>query len=406
MKKILLVGASLNSGNRGVNALTRGTINSLIEQFEDVSVKILSYSVRQKVVNTLTYNDKELNVEEIPVNIKQNIQSLNIFKIIKMHRQIKKFILEADVVLDISEGDSFSDIYGIKRFILHSIIKLYSVKFSEKFFLLPQTIGPFKRAWVKKSAKYLINGSTKTFVRDSISYKVVTEELGVKDSHVEHYPDMAFYMKPNDNVNASVLKDLKKQGKTIIGLNISGLLYNGGYTGKNMFDFKVDYKELIDHIVKYFMEEKDTVVILVPHVIVKEMPVEDDLQTSENIYRNLKQDYSSRVHIVNDNLREDELKKIISFCDFFIGGRMHACIGAISTSVPTIPIAYSRKFAGIWNDFGLGFCVADPRAQDIEEIINIINNNYNNRLKIKEMLLEKNKYVKNNRNNMYKSMGL
>jgi polysaccharide pyruvyl transferase WcaK-like protein len=34
-----------------------------------------------------------------------------------------------------------------------------------------------------------------------------------------------------------------------------------------------------------------------------------------------------------------------------------------------MPIAYSRKFAGIWEDLGLGRCVSDPREEQKDVII-------------------------------------
>lgn len=36
--------------------------------------------------------------------------------------------------------------------------------------------------------------------------------------------------------------------------------------------------------------------------------------------------------------------------DFFTGARMHACIAALSSGVPVYPIAYSRKFTGLFCD--------------------------------------------------------
>ncbi len=35
-----------------------------------------------------------------------------------------------------------------------------------------------------------------------------------------------------------------------------------------------------------------------------------------------------------------------------MGARMHATIGAFSSGVPTVPIAYSRKFEGVFGSIG------------------------------------------------------
>jgi colanic acid/amylovoran biosynthesis protein len=42
-------------------------------------------------------------------------------------------------------------------------------------------------------------------------------------------------------------------------------------------------------------------------------------------------------------------KSYMSGLDFVTGARMHACIGAFSARVPVMPIAYSRKFNGLFD---------------------------------------------------------
>ena len=65
MKKITLAGASLNSGNRGVNALTRSMIMLILNRYgEDTEINILSYSVNGIVDNKIFFNNKEIIVKE------------------------------------------------------------------------------------------------------------------------------------------------------------------------------------------------------------------------------------------------------------------------------------------------------------------------------------------------------
>ena len=46
-------------------------------------------------------------------------------------------------------------------------------------------------------------------------------------------------------------------------------------------------------------------------------------------------------------------KAVIGQCDFFIGSRMHACIAALSQGVPCVGVAYSMKFAGVFDTVGM-----------------------------------------------------
>ena len=62
-----------------------------------------------------------------------------------------------------------------------------------------------------------------------------------------------------------------------------------------------------------------------------------------------------------------EAKSYISGLDFFCGSRMHACIAAFSSGVPVLPIAYSRKFAGVFGSLGYDR-IADAKTQTTEQI--------------------------------------
>lgn len=384
MKHVILAGASLNSGNKGINALTRGQINLLLDRYgECIDIKILSYTVTEKVKNVVNYNDKEIIVEEIPATKKELLNAYLKSKTFGKN-EILDLIIKSDIVLDISEGDSFSDIYGIKRFVQHSIIKLICIKLNKKIVIMPQTLGPFKNVFVKNVAKKILNNADYVFVRDEISKNIAKKDLNIKQE-ITYIPDMAFYMKPSENVKISnfINNDTNKE---IIGINISALLYNGGYTRNNMFDLKADYKKLVRMIIDEFMKMDNINVMLVPHVLTNYTEVEDDFRVCNSIKKELDKIYPNRIFTVDKHYSEDEVKSIISGCDFFIGSRMHACIGAISTQVPTAPVAYSRKFIGIWDKLGLDWCVVDPRKDSEEVLVKKIMDVYNKKPLVKEKL--------------------
>ncbi|WP_029007573.1 polysaccharide pyruvyl transferase family protein [Azospirillum halopraeferens] len=57
-----------------------------------------------------------------------------------------------------------------------------------------------------------------------------------------------------------------------------------------------------------------------------------------------------RIALAPRTLNAPQLKHVLSRCRFMMGGRTHATIGALSTGVPTISIAYSVKAKGINRD--------------------------------------------------------
>lgn len=385
MRKIILTGASLNSGNKGVNALTRGQIMLILDKYGiNTEIAILSYTVNHVIDNIIIYNGKEVIVKEIPCRLRSLIETYAKSLTIGTNYIIEQ-IKSTHAVWDISEGDSFSDIYGLKRFIQHSLIKLSTIKLGKKLVIMPQTLGPFNRGLVKKIARKILNEADCVFVRDEISKKIAQEELLVI-REMKYIPDMAFYMEPDKNI--SIYKFVENKDAIKVGINVSALLYNGGYNGKNMFNLKVDYKNLVDTLIEEFAKVKGIEIILIPHVMTNDFEVEDDFRVCEKISKKLSERLDIKIKTIDKHYREDELKAIISGCDFFIGSRMHACIGAISTKVPTAPIAYSRKFVGIWEKIGLEKCVMDPRVENEECIINGIFNVFNDRFKVKEKLEE------------------
>jgi polysaccharide pyruvyl transferase WcaK-like protein len=64
-----------------------------------------------------------------------------------------------------------------------------------------------------------------------------------------------------------------------------------------------------------------------------------------------------------------------------MGARMHACIAAFSASVPVVPMAYSRKFAGLFGSLGYDETV-DCTSQSAAEILTHIFDAYDRRAQL------------------------
>lgn len=63
--------------------------------------------------------------------------------------------------------------------------------------------------------------------------------------------------------------------------------------------------------------------------------------------------------------------------NIFMGSRMHATIASFSSGVVTIPVAYSRKFIGLFRNLGYNYVIDACNMDDDEaynETINYINN--------------------------------
>ena len=256
---------------------------------------------------------------------------------------------ECDVVLDIGEGDSFSDIYGAKRFLLLSFLKWSCLRAGTALVVSPQTIGPFGSAWSRWIAARLLTRAKRVFPRDGLSMDCL-RQLGLS-ANTEEVIDVAFRL-PFER------QDVPDDGRIHVGLNVSGLLYNGGYTRNNQFGLTVDYKALVDGLCEQLHAREDVVLHLVGHVISQNFAVEDDYRVCEQLAARL-----PRSVLAPRFRAPGEAKSYISSLHFFAGARMHACIGAFSSGVPVVPMAYSRKFNGLFQSLGYT-ALADMRQQD------------------------------------------
>src|SRR5690606_20724910 len=75
----------------------------------------------------------------------------------------------------------------------------------------------------------------------------------------------------------------RNDGIVRVGLNISGLLFNGGYTGRNMFALACDYPALARALVGHFASLPGCQVHLIGHVNSHHNAVEDDYRVAERL---------------------------------------------------------------------------------------------------------------------------
>lgn len=256
---------------------------------------------------------------------------------LKGQRFLMSSVKKCDLVFDFTAGDSFTDIYGEERFYDRTGLKKKVIDSGIPLILGSQTIGPFKDKNIEKYAVNVIERCKSVFVRDSQSKDYVEQISKAKPILTT---DVAFFL-PYE-------KKEKQDSIKKAGFNPSGLLWMGGYDGKNQFGLTVDYQEYCKKVIQFLFEQGYEV-----HLI---------LHAYSTVIR------TGYYHADNDKLAVDalhelfpstivspffstpmEAKSYISGMDLFIGARMHATIAAISAGIPVIPFSYSRKFEGLFS---------------------------------------------------------
>ncbi len=351
--KICLLWHSFSSANLGVGALSICNYKIIEDEVSKIGIDA-EYIV---IGNVGSFN-------YTPCNTNNNIRFIHFSakSFAKRPFSILKEISACDVVFDIGEGDSFSDIYGYPRLLKMLLGKYAATMAGVPLVMSPQTIGPFTGKLARNLARKIMLKSVLVVARDHMSRKVL-EELQVTNS--SEAIDVAFCLDFERDE-----KKIKNNCSTLmVGINVSGLLYNGGYSRGNQFGLSVDYKVMIDEIVETFSGMDGVELHLIPHVISQfnTTSVEDDYRVSIALKEKfpdsiLPERFSSPV----------EAKSYISNMDFFIGARMHATIAAISSGVPVVPLAYSRKFSGLYETIGYPHVIDMKKVTKTEAIEKIM----------------------------------
>ena len=359
MLTIGLLTNNVLSANFGVNALSLSNL-LLIEQSckkNNIEHQYLLFGDVSQEKELLKEIKAVPELETTKISVVPEIELRKTSSIVKFTKNINK----CDVVFDTSGGDSYSDIYGNKRMLHQYFPKWITLMCRKPLVLTPQTIGPFKsKIWNELSKKQL-KKCLAVFARDEASFEVAYNEFGLRN--VTQVTDMAMIL-PYKKY------PLPEKGKLKVGVNVSGLLYNGGYTQNNQFSLKSSYRELVNRMIVMLTEELDCEVFLVPHVITT--GTESDNEACEEIKRNY-----PKVNYQGPFKNAIEAKSFISSLDMLIGSRMHTTIASISAHVPTIPLSYSRKFEGLFGSLKYNVCInlkEDSQEVTLDKICSYVNN--------------------------------
>ncbi len=405
--------------------MTAGSIKAVLRQYPEAEIFLLDYG-KESITYHFPANGHTIPVHLVNMRFSKKIYLKNnvalliltalILRLIPSKKLKDEFIkrnnclahvFDADIAVSISGGDSFSDIYGLGRLLYVSLPQLLVLLLGKDLVLLPQTLGPFRSRTARTIAKYIMNKAKVVYSRD---YDGIMEtrkmlESPEKSEKIRFCYDVGFILDPVKPYKAAPgnLTDEVKVNSPLVGLNVSGLLYRGGYTGNNMFGLKIDYKEFIPELIHFMIRKKNATVMLVPHVFGTHK--ESDSVVCEKVYASLKGHYHERLLIARGEYNQNEIKHVIGLCDFFIGSRMHACIAALSQNTPTVSIAYSRKFIGVMQTIGVAELVADPRKLEKEEILGIIDDAFEQRASLKRHLEKKMPHVKETVLNLFNEIG-
>ncbi|MEM9969477.1 MAG: polysaccharide pyruvyl transferase family protein [Pseudomonadota bacterium] len=364
---LALVWHQMNSDNLGVGALTLANLDILRAAAKDAGRDVRFLIVGWK--DPRPWYETPDDVDNVALRLRHLVAPGGPFA---------DAMKQADAVFDIGGGDSFTDIYGKKRFFTVWVTKFRTHLAGKPLVLSPQTIGPFDQSWSRAPARRAMNKAATVVTRDAPSTAFL-KDMGVTAEILEA-TDVAMrlgYTPPAP----------RDDGVIRVGLNVSGLLMSGGYTQANQFGLTVDYPRLIRETIAWLQAQDGVEVHLVGHVQSDGQAVEDDQRAGEALAAEFPGSVVAPVFH-----SPTAAKSYIAGLDFFMGARMHATIAAFSTGVPVIPMAYSRKFRGVFATLGYDH-VADMKADSDDEVLTRIKDGFTRRAALADEVKEAMKQV-------------
>ena len=346
-------GALIDNDNLGCQALTYSIVSLLETISKDLNIQFHYniFEIRANKQCTINFSNR-LKIDTSKINALNQGNYHDILRKIKHFHDNKRMQLvipKCAFVIDLTQGDSFTDIYGKYRF--ESLTQLKEIiENKTKLLLGSQTYGPFQNPENEKRAADVIRRAEAVFTRDRISGDYVKKISGVTPILT---CDLAFRLPYESRSNE------KTGSAKRVGFNISGLLVSDKQEGTSTeFTLKTNYDAFVRDVLDYLISHQYEV-HLIGHVA-----------ADYTVNKILKEKYPS-VILAPEFDNPMDAKSYISSMDLFIGSRMHATIAALTSNIPVVPVAYSRKFTGLFENVDYPY-VVDLRTEDTQTTVQAV----------------------------------
>lgn len=345
--KTILTGVT-SFRNRGVEALVTSILEQLRVRLPQPEFLVLD-RVPEYDASRLADPDVRFRLDLTPKPLVSSrprrilLQLSNTFPALASdYRDTLAEFASADLVVA-TGGDVFASEYGHRSLLSHLAPLQAAQACGKPVFFAAHSIGPFQDAKDREAFLGVARGAAGISVRERMSYRYLTEELGLSSERVTHTADPAFLLtKPAPERLAHLRTHYRLEpGRPLIALTPSQAICNWMNS-----DYDRHFRVWCA-VVAALLRELDPQILLVPHV--QEIsPKNDDRVLATELLRHF--NFDPRIQLAGGDYSASEFKGLISLCDLVISERMHACIAGLSSQVCTVAIGYSIKAEGILCD--------------------------------------------------------
>lgn len=373
---ITLLNAAPDTGNQGVSALCHSVVAGLWQR----GARSLAVADHGRGLRTANWGDVSVNLFGLTHHRRfwrdDNLRATHALLRMGVGQTAPTRVMaRSQAVLDISGGDSFTDLYGPKRFRAMILTKRMALAAGVPLILLPQKLGPFRNPAFQAEAVDILRRAAVVWVRDADSFAFLQSALGADFDPARHRlgVDVAVAL-PEQKPQSLALDTMRwlspDRGFPVAGLNVSGLLCNDAAGARRTFGLAEAHTDQMEALARALLTADPKLkLLLVSHVHRPDGHPESDLDAGRALLKRLGPLGAGRVQVIEQQLGAMELKWVLARLDWFAGARMHATIGAFSSGVPTLGLGYSDKAQGVFAECGIADDVADLRSLNARQIV-------------------------------------
>lgn len=218
--------------------------------------------------------------------------------------------------------------------------------FGKPLYVLPQSIGPFRRWWEKTLICWAYSRAKHVFLRDHISLETAWY-LGLPKEKVSYAPDPAFALSPAPKEQARELLRSCGWDPEVSSLGVTVI----APLGRSLNQKQVEtYYRVLSEALLHFALEHNLQIVFFTQVTGPTTP-EDDRIPTFSLYQKVRSQV--KACFVEGTFPPSLLKACYGEMDLFLASRLHSGIFSIGMGVPTIFIGYLSKTRGVLQALGL-----------------------------------------------------
>lgn len=263
------------------------------------------------------------------------------------YRNLLQAYLDADLIVS-CPGNFFVSGSGIG---LPLLLAFWSAGYGwlagKPLYMMQQSVGPFRRQWEYRVARWLFERVRIVVVRDDRSVQTLVT-AGLEQAQIIMLPDAAFLFQGTGNPLrlADEIAQTPGAQRPFIGVTVIDFAIQN-----RLFNRQDAYENALVTALNAFATRHGGTVFLFPQVTGPSQ-AEDDRIPSRRVATGLRARGASVV-LIDATWSPDELQTAYGQMDIFVGTRLHSNIFALTAGTPVVAIAYFYKTFGIMQMLGL-----------------------------------------------------